>query len=123
MWHVNPVVVEEGVEVVDTKIEAAAKPPTSGGTGRDFAEATATQSHNLMATAATRVWEELYITKKPAIEEVSDTYYLLCLRMYLLGSLSGYIYKNKYMWCIAVMNIYVVYSSKKYLMLCNVLKC
>ncbi|XP_069973806.1 WD repeat and FYVE domain-containing protein 3 isoform X2 [Penaeus vannamei] len=70
VWHVNPVVVEEGVEVVDTKIEAAAKPPTSGGTGRDFAEATATQSHNLMATAATRVWEELYITKKPAIEEV-----------------------------------------------------
>lgn len=38
---------------------------------RDFAEATATQSHNLMITAATRVWEELYITKKPAIEEVS----------------------------------------------------
>ncbi|XP_076043582.1 WD repeat and FYVE domain containing 3 bchs isoform X2 [Oratosquilla oratoria] len=34
------------------------------------AEALATQSHNLMATAATRVWEELYITKKPAIEEV-----------------------------------------------------
>lgn len=70
-------VVEEGVEVVDTKSEAVAKPPTSGGTGRDFAEATATQSHNLMATAATRVWEELYITKKPAIEEVVDTYYIL----------------------------------------------
>ena len=41
------------------------------GTVRDFTEATATQSHNLMITAATRVWEELYITKKPAIEEVS----------------------------------------------------
>ena len=40
------------------------------GSKRDFDEATATQSHNLMITAATRVWEELYITKKPAIEEV-----------------------------------------------------
>lgn len=38
---------------------------------RDFAEATATQTHNLMITAATRVREELDITKKPAIEEVS----------------------------------------------------
>lgn len=38
---------------------------------KDKAEATATQSHNLMSTAAVRVWEELYITKKPAIEEVN----------------------------------------------------
>ncbi|KAF2366372.1 protein of unknown function DUF4704 [Trinorchestia longiramus] len=37
---------------------------------RDEAVARATQSHHLMVTAATRVWEELYITKKPAIEEV-----------------------------------------------------
>lgn len=74
MWHVNPVVIEEGVDVAETKCEAAAKPPTTGGTGRDFAEATATQSHNLMATAATRVWEELYITKKPAIEEVINAH-------------------------------------------------
>ena len=39
---------------------------------RDEAMARATQSHHLMITAATRVWEELYITKKPAIEEVSS---------------------------------------------------
>ncbi|KAK3895111.1 hypothetical protein Pcinc_001157 [Petrolisthes cinctipes] len=44
--------------------------PSREGSVRDFAEATATQSHNLMINAATRVWEELYITKKPAIEEV-----------------------------------------------------
>lgn len=28
------------------------------------------QAHNLMVGAATRVWEELYVCKKPAIEEV-----------------------------------------------------
>jgi len=33
-------------------------------------EQTAKQGHNLMAVAAKRVWEELYISKKPAIEEV-----------------------------------------------------
>ena len=50
----------------------ARKTPTgrASGSEQDFAEATATQGLNLMATAATRVWEELYITKKPAIEEV-----------------------------------------------------
>jgi len=34
-------------------------------------EQTAKQGHNLMAVAAKRVWEELYISKKPAIEEVN----------------------------------------------------
>lgn len=33
-------------------------------------EQTAKQGQNLMAVAAKRVWEELYISKKPAIEEV-----------------------------------------------------
>ncbi|XP_025205063.1 WD repeat and FYVE domain-containing protein 3 [Melanaphis sacchari] len=33
-------------------------------------EQTAKQGHNLMTVAAKRVWEELYISKKPAIEEV-----------------------------------------------------
>jgi len=33
-------------------------------------EQTAKQGQNLMAVAANRVWEELYISKKPAIEEV-----------------------------------------------------
>jgi len=28
------------------------------------------QGHNLMTVAAKRVWEELYVHKKPAIEEV-----------------------------------------------------
>lgn len=32
----------------------------------------ARQGHNLMVVAATRVWEELYVCKKPAIEEVSE---------------------------------------------------
>ncbi|XP_043249922.1 WD repeat and FYVE domain-containing protein 3 isoform X1 [Colletes gigas] len=31
---------------------------------------TSHQGHNLMVVAATRVWEELYVCKKPAIEEV-----------------------------------------------------
>lgn len=44
---------------------------------KDKAEATAMQSHNLMSTAAVRVWEELYITKKPAIEEVSKPTFFL----------------------------------------------
>ncbi|XP_050299394.1 WD repeat and FYVE domain-containing protein 3 [Anthonomus grandis grandis] len=48
MWHVNP--------------------------GQDFESRdehlTSHQGKNLMATAATRVWEELYVCKKPAIEEV-----------------------------------------------------
>lgn len=34
-------------------------------------EQTAKQGQNLMAVAAKRVWEELYISKKPAIEEVN----------------------------------------------------
>ncbi|XP_045600783.1 WD repeat and FYVE domain-containing protein 3 isoform X4 [Procambarus clarkii] len=71
MWHVNPVLVE-CVEAVDANSKSGNM--IVGNTGdshiRDFVEATATQSHNLMTTAATRVWEELYITKKPAIEEV-----------------------------------------------------
>lgn len=45
-WHVNP-----QVESSDDKL-------------------TSHQGQNLMATAATRVWEELYVCKKPAIEEV-----------------------------------------------------
>ncbi|XP_050700499.1 WD repeat and FYVE domain-containing protein 3-like isoform X2 [Eriocheir sinensis] len=68
-WHVNPVVEGTGVgaEPWDSRPDGGAG---KEGSVRDFAEATATQSHNLMITAATRVWEELYITKKPAIEEV-----------------------------------------------------
>ena len=54
---------------------------------RDEAMARATQSHHLMVIAATRVWEELYITKKPSIEEVRDAvaqnfkilFYFCCL--------------------------------------------
>ena len=45
-WHVNP-----QVESSDDRL-------------------TAHQGHNLMTVAATRVWEELYACKKPAIEEV-----------------------------------------------------
>lgn len=56
-----------GTEAWDSRADGSAG---KEGSVRDFAEATATQSHNLMITAATRVWEELYITKKPAIEEV-----------------------------------------------------
>ncbi|XP_068245244.1 WD repeat and FYVE domain-containing protein 3 isoform X2 [Palaemon carinicauda] len=65
IWHVNPV-----GDKTDCGTGGDNANITNIGTGRDFAEATATQSHNLMITAATRVWEELYITKKPAIEEV-----------------------------------------------------
>uniref|UniRef100_A0A1B6CRC4 Uncharacterized protein n=1 Tax=Clastoptera arizonana TaxID=38151 RepID=A0A1B6CRC4_9HEMI len=43
-WHVNP--------------------------SEDSVELMATQGHNLMAVAARRVWDELYVCKKPAIEEV-----------------------------------------------------
>lgn len=70
LWHVNPAVegTVGGAEAWDSKADGSAG---KEGSVRDFAEATATQSHNLMITAATRVWEELYITKKPAIEEVS----------------------------------------------------
>ncbi|XP_012287062.1 WD repeat and FYVE domain-containing protein 3 isoform X1 [Orussus abietinus] len=45
-WHVNP-----QVESSDDRL-------------------TSHQGHNLMAVAALRVWEELYVCKKPAIEEV-----------------------------------------------------
>ncbi|XP_071644042.1 WD repeat and FYVE domain-containing protein 3 isoform X2 [Temnothorax longispinosus] len=45
-WHVNP-----QVESSDDRLMSH-------------------QGHNLMAVAATRVWEELYVCKKPAIEEV-----------------------------------------------------
>ncbi|KAJ4438847.1 hypothetical protein ANN_14800 [Periplaneta americana] len=45
-WHVNPQMDES-----DDKL-------------------TSHQGHNLMAVAARRVWEELYVSKKPAIEEV-----------------------------------------------------
>ncbi|XP_043271793.1 WD repeat and FYVE domain-containing protein 3 isoform X2 [Venturia canescens] len=45
-WHVNP-----QVEASDDRL-------------------TSHQGHKLMAGAATRVWEELYVRKKPAIEEV-----------------------------------------------------
>lgn len=44
MWHVNPANPEDNL--------------------------TAQQAQNLMSIAASRVWEELYICKKPAIEEV-----------------------------------------------------
>lgn len=44
-WHVNPN--EETEETLAKK-----------------------QGHNLMAVAAKRVWDELYVCKKPAIEEV-----------------------------------------------------
>lgn len=40
----------------------------------DTDELTAKQGHNLMAVAAKRVWEELYVAKKPAIEEVNTFY-------------------------------------------------
>lgn len=40
----------------------------------DTDELTAKQGHNLMAVAAKRVWEELYVAKKPAIEEVNTIY-------------------------------------------------
>lgn len=46
-WHVNPA----GLDESDDKL-------------------TTQQGHNLMAVAAKRVWEELYVCKKPAIEEV-----------------------------------------------------
>ncbi|XP_063226772.1 WD repeat and FYVE domain-containing protein 3 isoform X2 [Bacillus rossius redtenbacheri] len=36
----------------------------------DNDDLTSQQGHNLMAVAAERVWEELYVCKKPAIEEV-----------------------------------------------------
>lgn len=70
LWHVNPAGegTVGGVESWDSRADGSVR---KEGSVRDFAEATATQSHNLMITAATRVWEELYITKKPAIEEVS----------------------------------------------------
>ncbi|KAF7990932.1 hypothetical protein HCN44_000737 [Aphidius gifuensis] len=45
-WHVNP-----QIETNDDRLQSH-------------------QGHNLMAVAATRVWEELYVCKKPAIEEV-----------------------------------------------------
>lgn len=45
MWHVNPSNPEENLN--------------------------AKEAENLMYIAANRVWEELYICKKPAIEEVS----------------------------------------------------
>lgn len=45
-WHVNP-----QVDDSDDKLNTR-------------------QGHNLMVVAATRVWEELYVCKKPAIEEV-----------------------------------------------------
>lgn len=44
-WHVNPV---EEAEELNSR-----------------------EGHNLMAIASKRVWDELYICKKPAIEEVS----------------------------------------------------
>lgn len=44
-WHVNP---------VDPECNANLK-----------------EAHNLMSVAARRVWEELYVCKKPAIEEVN----------------------------------------------------
>ncbi|XP_066149954.1 WD repeat and FYVE domain-containing protein 3 [Euwallacea fornicatus] len=47
-WHVNP---GQDLESRDELLNAH-------------------QGRNLMATAATRVWEELYVCKKPAIEEV-----------------------------------------------------
>jgi len=37
---------------------------------------TSRQGHNLMVVAATRVWEEVYVCKKPAIEEVHNLFYL-----------------------------------------------
>lgn len=43
-------------------------------------EQTAKQGQNLMAVAAKRVWEELYISKKPAIEEVG---YILINYLYV----------------------------------------
>ncbi|XP_014604234.1 PREDICTED: WD repeat and FYVE domain-containing protein 3 isoform X1 [Polistes canadensis] len=46
-WHVNP-----QVEFCDEKLMSH-------------------QGHNLISIAAARVWEELYVCKKPAIEEVS----------------------------------------------------
>ncbi|XP_063865461.1 WD repeat and FYVE domain-containing protein 3-like isoform X1 [Scylla paramamosain] len=67
VWHMNPTVESVGGESEESRAEGLTG---KEGSVRDFAEATATQSHNLMITAATRVWEELYITKKPAIEEV-----------------------------------------------------
>lgn len=71
MWHVNPNGGAESGEVGEVGSGASTLSGASReGSVRDFAEATATQSHNLMTNAATRVWEELYITKKPAIEEV-----------------------------------------------------
>ncbi|KAJ8676714.1 hypothetical protein QAD02_012501 [Eretmocerus hayati] len=45
-WHVNP-----QIESSDDRLNSH-------------------QGHNLMVIAATRVWEELYVCKKPAIEEV-----------------------------------------------------
>lgn len=42
-------------------------------------EQTAKQGQNLMAVAAKRVWEELYISKKPAIEEVNYCCFLLIM--------------------------------------------
>ena len=69
VWHMNPTIESVGGgESEESRPEGLT---VKEGSVRDFAEATATQSHNLMITAATRVWEELYITKKPAIEEVS----------------------------------------------------
>ncbi|CAG9764999.1 unnamed protein product [Ceutorhynchus assimilis] len=47
-WHVNP---GQDLEARDEQLNSH-------------------QGRNLMATAATRVWEELYVCKKPAIEEV-----------------------------------------------------
>lgn len=41
----------------------------------EIEEQTAKQGQNLMAVAAKRVWEELYISKKPAIEEVNYIYF------------------------------------------------
>ena len=84
VWHVNTATSREGEDsgrgtdtVTQSGIGNCTVPgdATTSGSGvtvqqRDEAAARATQSHNLMMTAATRVWEELYITKKPAIEEV-----------------------------------------------------
>ena len=66
MWHVNPTL--NCPSEIGTKASSIAA---------DKAEAALTQSHNLISNAATRIWEELYITKKPAIEEVLNSCLLI----------------------------------------------
>lgn len=55
---------------LDMKIALDSSAKTTWHVPTDSAECTTQQGQNLLAVAAKRVWDELYVCKKPAIEEV-----------------------------------------------------